>query len=253
MAPKSSGVAAPLAADMPLHKSAVWVLLALTMILPPGIARAQGAEISVAEKRGQAQSIFRDTVKLSDGRCALIVPFANNVKDATLAVMASESACNGGLLDGAVTFGYGWTHVAENGTEESRIGLMAGIVSQGTFAGPRIVVWQRGVLMLDAFPAIPDGKFVRFVHGQEGYSLERLLGAINNIARVLGGPHEAAVRDHLSKFAQAWDRDPFGMMRQFTSQYGQTVQNPYFRNVAAAQPLARGDDPKVRGRSARGG
>jgi hypothetical protein len=86
--------------------------------------------------------------------------------------------------------------------------------------------------------------------------VELPLSAISTEATQAGGPYASANRDHPTTIAKIWDQNPYGVMQTYTDDYG----NPRVTNASAAhaslQPVVPNtvrDNPKVFGRSARGG
>lgn len=199
-------------------------------------------------------------VRTSEG-CIFFHPFTSSIKEVTLAKMAERVACKNGKLDGAVFYGSAYTAAADgNAAERGFISMRAGIMVEGQFDGLYAVINQGGVLVLIA--AAKPGQSAlsqRFERESPQYSLQVVLDAIAEMTPRAGGRNANTNREYLQTIVRLWDANPYGMMKEFTDPpYVVTVTNPGWAGLAtnsrsAGNTAVTKDDPKVFGRSARGG
>ncbi len=203
----------------------------------------------LAATPAKAQTQLPEIVLIDKAGCKLYHSAFPALVDAqVLNVMGN---CVNGFFQGSVLYGVSWTVKAGNEPAKDFIGMRIGVMQQGRFDGLRMVIDQGGRLFLSP----PDRSIVfRTVREQPDYNLPQLLNAINTEAIKAGGQYASANRDYLSTVAKIWDQNPYGMMKEYTDDYSNPrVANNGAAPAPAAQTNTMRDDPKVFGRSARGG
>ena len=205
--------------------------------------------VSLALSSAFAQSRPSEVLLTSQSGCKLYHPISWAIVEAQLLNVAGD--CVNGFFSGAVIYGVSWSLNITDRPNKIVIGTHIGIMEQGRFTGFRMALNElNNVALIKADRS--NGYSAQ--KGFAGYSLAQLVDAINIEALNATGANASASRDHLINIATTWDRNPAG----FLSAYTQDTSNPRVSisnsvPTTARQPSNSNDDPKVFGRSARGG
>ncbi len=213
------------------------------------LATALAATVILSTAPAQAQTQPTEILLTNKAGCKLYHPATVSVVEAQLLNVAGN--CVNGFFQGSVLYGVSWKLKVGNEPIQDFIGMRIGVMQQGRFDGLRMAINQGGRLFL----TLPDNSNpFRAVREQPDYNLPQLLDAISTEAIKAGGQYASANRDYLTNIAKTWDQNPYGMMKEYTDDYSNPrVANNGTAPAPTAQTNTMRDDPKVFGRSARGG
>jgi hypothetical protein len=213
---------------------------------PPQLSLQQQAQL-VSQLPGQPFL----PLTLKNG-CAVDSIFGSSVKELSLSrqELNPASCPANGRYTGFVSFGASWTFAPADGPEQSVIGVRHGYVLNGHFVGVQLSQNQQGVIFVqwrDLAGNFVSKRFERFPSTGAGYSLEAIRQTIQEGLNASVRPDERREFEPLFRLVGLFDANAGEEMRRFTSvePYGRSFPNPNW-----VRPK---DDPKVRGRSARGG
>lgn len=196
-----------------------------------------------------ATEVATETVLTHNSGCKLVHPSSSAVTQSKLLNIAAN--CVNGFYEGVVLYGVYWRVKFDGEPADNFQALRVGYMQQGRFQGPRLHINMGGRLTM----VRADGSLAfRADVAQHQYKLQDLLTAINTETARTGGAYANAINAHLFNIAQTWDT----RADQIVSAYVQDESNPLV--ARADKPTERPntaantrDDPKVFGRSARGG
>jgi hypothetical protein len=182
--------------------------------------------------------------------CAIELPFFGpNVKLASLSKqdLTPNTCPASGRYTGFVSLGVAWTLAPNDRPEENYIGIRHGYVVNGHFVGVRIVQNQQGVLFIIWRDTQGNDFSKRYERNSSSYNPDLIRQTLNEGLDASVRPDERQLFSLLLPVLRQFDTDPYGEMRIYTSveKHSQDFMNPNW-----VKPK---DDPKVRGRSARGG
>ena len=196
-----------------------------------------------------ATEVATEIVLTHNSGCKLVHPSSSAVTQSKLLNIAGS--CVNGFYDGVVLYGVYWRAKFDGEPADDFEASRAGFMQQGRFQGPRLHINLGGRMTL----VRADGSAAfRADVAQPQFKLQDLLNAINTETTRAGGPHASTNNAHLTTIANLWETR------------GDLVVSPYLKDtsnpmVARADrsadrpstPAITRDDPKVFGRSARGG
>jgi hypothetical protein len=200
---------------------------------------------------GQAQTV---ELKNEQG-CAFFHPVGETTQSVKLLSMAPATRCQDGKIQGATVFGIRLQFAQSNNNPMTSSDLaVMGTMHQGTWVGVRATVaantknfslnWQEGNLPMGV--RIPASSARR---------LESLYQGLDEALLAAPSTHTAVNRQFIRTLGELWAKDPDAFLREFIQDSGH-AEVAVLKGVAASRasttPTAI-DDPKVRGRSARGG
>lgn len=215
-------------------------LLAIAFIAPAAFT---------ANAQTVATEVATEAVLTHNSGCKLVHPSSSAVTHTKLLNIAAN--CVNGFYEGAVLYGVYWRVKFDGEPADDFQALRVGYMQQGRFQGPRLHINMGGRLTMVRV----DGSLAfRADVAQPQYKLQDLLNAIANETERAGGSYASANNAHLANIAQTWDV----RADQLVSAYRTDTSNPLV--ARADKPTERPataantrDDPKVFGRSARGG
>jgi hypothetical protein len=201
-----------------------------------------------APVNSHAQSQRKDFLLTSKTGCKLYHSAFRVISNVELINVASSSRCVNGFYEGAIVYGVRWVIPFSDQTEKKVEGTRVGLMEAGRFTGLRMyynAATTGGLMKQDAV--------VYTINKQnKAYSLQAQIESIRHEAANTDLRDSQTHADFLIAVLKVWDQDPEGFFKEYVGSAGiATTTNP-----APAQPanpnLSR-DDPKVFGRSARGG
>jgi hypothetical protein len=204
----------------------------------------------------RAQTSADEILLTSKAGCKLYQPVNDIAISAQLRSVATSARCVGGYYEGAMVYGAGVVTALPGRANSEALSARAGLMQGGRFSGLRLFFVHSGGGMLRT-----DSKILRsFNKFIPQYQLQTELDAIAQEAPHTGDKNYLANAEFLSAVLRAWDQDPNAMLKEYTDDISNPMvaratkaDTPLASPVPSAQTSPLSDDPKVFGRSVRGG
>jgi hypothetical protein len=195
-----------------------------------------------------AQSQRKEYLLTSKTGCKLHHPASAGLANVELINVASGSRCVNGFYEGAIVYGVRWVIQFSDQTERKLEGTRVGLMEAGRFTGLRMYynsATAGGLMKQDAV--------VYAINKQsKAYSLQAQIESIRQEAASSDDRNSTTNADFLIAVLKVWDQDAEGFFKEYVGSTGiATTANP--APAQSANPSPSRDDPKVFGRSARGG
>lgn len=212
-----------------------------------------GLMIGLLPMLGLAQESLIE-IKAEQG-CTFTYRAGAAIQSVKLLSMASATQCQRGRVEGATAFGLSLTMIQPNNaaTVTNEIALM-GLMREGVWDG---VIASVGARTKNLTLAWQEGRVpMRMViQANAANRLDSLYQSLDEALSSAAPTNAAANRDYIRTLGEIWARDPDSLLRDLLVDRGRAaipVNGRSSSNAVNTVP-AIADDPKVRGRSARGG
>lgn len=163
--------------------------------------------------------------------------------------VAPASKCNNGYFEGTILYGYETTFIQTGTSNFNKVPQVQASIMQG---GRSNGIYLRFTTSRRA--NLGGGQtFWSFEKDHSSYSLQKSIDLIQEDGSKSNHLAYATNVNFLSEILKIWDADPDKFIQEYTNDAsGSTIAYTFKATAPPVQP-PRGDDPKVFGRSARGG
>jgi hypothetical protein len=165
--------------------------------------------------------------------CQLYHPYPSYSEPQLLQV---EGTCVNGFINGPVIYG---VLEATNKIGFRIVTLNAGLMVVGRFSGARLEFNAHRWAYLYG---VGNDFMWKDNKAYPTYSVDKFVNAVGDVAGKVSSARPDLLRAHLTQVAIVWDQNPDSVIQQYTTGIGGRLPTP-----------RQGDDPKVFGRSMRGG
>lgn len=200
-----------------------WMRSALQAVVLLGVLGAGGA---------WGQVSFKEGLYVSPAGCSLYFPIPNLDAIKSIRLIDVEGSCRNSVYQGSIVFGDEWVF---NASDEPLVSINAVSAVNGKFSGVFLKLLKANPIRISLIKmenGFPQGQTLYSVKSTDSnYSFNTVLNALDITLNADTSMAAQSNRAHLASTLKSWFTDQENMIKRFTSI----------------------DDPKVFGRSARGG